>query len=900
MSLLKIKITLDASQFKSEAGDAGRVAGEGSVKFDSFTAKAGAFAFAFNQIGAVVSQVGRLIAVPISKFSELESAMTNVATLGVENIDDMTDSVLNLGDEISVPLSNLSGGLFEVVSAGVDAANQIDVLEVSAKAARAGLTETRQALRLSSAVVKGYGLEWDTVESIMDRAFKTNELGQTTFPELADNMGIVVPLASALKIDIDELFGSFATLTGVTGNTSQVATQLRAVMTGLADPTKELSQLIENQTGLSVEQAVAQEGLAGILAILGNATGGSAAEMNKFFGRVEAVNAALALSSTQYDTLIEKTGAMTDSAGAMNDAFELQNDTIDGQIQLLENRWDRIMIRAVEVAVPFINSILDVAGAATDSRTEIGKLEDSISNLNNEMSQVEDVEKLLSRYQDLKEKTKLSKTEHEELRDIIVTLSNLYPSAITKLDDYGKAVGISAEKVRVLVNQQRALLKAQNQDILETGLKALASNLDLILQKNEKLANIPTTIRKTFRGDIVELNRTTAQIAEETNKVKQEAVDASNELSKGILLLSNFFDFDADKSTLATQLGLNGQQAELLIKRWKELNSVVDKAKQIASQPLADVDPGLKISSKPIEFPIKPIIKADSSGIAPKLLDRVDFTQELDFLDLMREAAIISDEDFFERRLALLQADLENAREINGERSREALEVQAELVQAEQDAAERKLEIQEQVIAGTVGQLATLMQLAQGSSQELFLVGKAAGIANATIDTFVAANKALSNPPGPPFTFPIVAATIVRGLATVAKIASTKFERRAKGGFLGDEIRTVLESDFGGGENRLIVANDGEFIVNASATARNRALLEAINAGTRSVPVSFAGGGPVTGGQVFLGGDLDALAERLSDAVRQVKINFKGTLDGQEFLRENFDDFQRIENNRRF
>ncbi|NIR70892.1 phage tail tape measure protein, partial [candidate division KSB1 bacterium] len=88
-----------------------------------------------------------------------------------------------------------------------------------------------------------------------------NELGQTTFQEMANNVGTVVPLAAALKINIDELFGSFATLTGVTGNTSEVATQLRSVMQGLANPTDELTKLIEEQTGQSVEQAVASEGL---------------------------------------------------------------------------------------------------------------------------------------------------------------------------------------------------------------------------------------------------------------------------------------------------------------------------------------------------------------------------------------------------------------------------------------------------------------------------------------------------------------------------------------------------------------------------------------------------------------------------------------------------------------
>lgn len=46
-------------------------------------------------------------------------------------------------------------------------------------------------------------------------------------------MGKVIPLASTLGVEQEQLFGAMATLTGVTGSTAEVVTQLKATMAGL-------------------------------------------------------------------------------------------------------------------------------------------------------------------------------------------------------------------------------------------------------------------------------------------------------------------------------------------------------------------------------------------------------------------------------------------------------------------------------------------------------------------------------------------------------------------------------------------------------------------------------------------------------------------------------------------
>ena len=343
-----------------------KVTGKMSMAFNSVTAKITAATFAINQVTQAVQLVGNALSYPLQQFKEFETAMANVASLGVENIDALKTSVLNMGETVPLAFKDMAEGLYQVVSAGVDAQHQIQVLEASAKAGVAGLSTTKDALNLASAVIKGYGKSWSETNSIMDMAFQTVKLGQTTFEELAGSIGRVVPLASALKVSSQELFGAFATLTGVTGDANEVATQLRGILGAVAKPTQELAGLMKKLGYESATAALKQEGLAGFLKIIAKETGGNADEMAKLFGRIKAVNAALALSGPQFDTYIQKTEAMRESTGAMDKAFKTNADTIENHWQIFENKFNKVLIETVERVRPIINSLIDFGSALMD------------------------------------------------------------------------------------------------------------------------------------------------------------------------------------------------------------------------------------------------------------------------------------------------------------------------------------------------------------------------------------------------------------------------------------------------------------------------------------------------------------------------------------------------------
>lgn len=131
--------------------------------------------------------------------------------------------------------------------------------------------------------------------------------------------------------------------------------------------------------------------------------------------------------------------------------------------------------------------------------------------------------------------------------------------------------------------------------------------------------------------------------------------------------------------------------------------------------------------------------------------------------------------------------------------------------------ARAALDADQMRIENARGFFGNLASLSQSGNKKIAAIGKAAATAQATIDGYVAVQKALTAAP-PPWNYALAAAVGVAAAANVAKIAGIGF---ASGGYTGDMSRSSVAG----------VVHGQEFVVNASATAKNRATLEAMNRG---------------------------------------------------------------------
>ena len=274
----------------------------------------------------------------------------------------ISSDILTISDKTGVVTSNLTDGMYQVVSAFGDVDDASSILETAAKSAAAGNATTTDSVNLLSAVTKGYGdISAEAVQKAADLSFATVRLGQTSFPELASSIGKVVPLASALGVQQEELYGTFATLTGVTGSTAEVATQYKSVLSGLMSPSKSMDAALSKIGYSTADAAIKSLGFQGTLEALMGTVGGDTQAMAKLFSSVEAQTAILALCGKQSSTYAEKTAEMYNATGAADEAFARQTDNLDYKIQKLTNRFQNFLTKAGLKLLPYLEKLADKA-----------------------------------------------------------------------------------------------------------------------------------------------------------------------------------------------------------------------------------------------------------------------------------------------------------------------------------------------------------------------------------------------------------------------------------------------------------------------------------------------------------------------------------------------------------
>jgi TP901 family phage tail tape measure protein len=282
--------------------------------------------------GAITVPILGVAAASVKLSNDLNKSMANIGSLGIgtDRLKEMKKGIQDLSIEVGASTEDMADGMYQVVSAFGDGADSMKILRTNAKLAKAGLSSTSEAIALTSAVTKGYNdTSAEAVKHTADLAIQTVALGQTTFPELAASIGTVTPLAASLGVAQEDLFAVMATGAGVTGTSSQVATQFRGILQSLMAPTDSMTKLYKKMGYSSGEAMLKQEGLQGTLDAIVSTAEGSGKPLTDYIGSIEGVTLALALTGAQHETLTKNMTAMQGAAGMADEAFLAQTQGLN-------------------------------------------------------------------------------------------------------------------------------------------------------------------------------------------------------------------------------------------------------------------------------------------------------------------------------------------------------------------------------------------------------------------------------------------------------------------------------------------------------------------------------------------------------------------------------------------
>lgn len=327
------------------------------------------------------------------KFSnDFNAAMANVATLIPDNakrINELKSNVQDMSVQFGKSTADIADGLYQVVSTFGDTSDTSKILADNVKAAGAGMATTTDAINLTAAVSKGYNDTSETmIKHITDLAFQTANLGITTFPELSQSIRGVVPLASTLGVKMEDMFAVFATGSGVTGDTSQVATQFQNVLQSLMAPTTAMSALMKKLGYANGEAMLKSLGLQGTINKVVDTAKKANVPLQDYIGSIDGQTLALALNGNLSKGFTDNLKAMGNVAGSTDKAFKQQTQGVNKlgfEWEQLKQKSAVLLQKLGDALAPAFMKVLKAMEPLTQGIQNLAKWFSNLSKGNQEM-----------------------------------------------------------------------------------------------------------------------------------------------------------------------------------------------------------------------------------------------------------------------------------------------------------------------------------------------------------------------------------------------------------------------------------------------------------------------------------------------------------------------------------
>jgi len=367
--LLKVGLKLDdvIADFRKLNTSVGKVDDKLKKASKDWQKSFAKFGLAINGLQQGFNILNRTIGVGVRDIAKFQTEMVRVNTiinLTTANFNRMTKAVINLSKDIPQTVEQLSQGLFQVVSAGVEASKAMDFLTVSAKAATAGFTNTEISVDAITSVINAFGKEVDEAEQVADVFFTTIRLGKTELDLLSPTLGQFVPQAAAAGISFEEVSAAMATLTKSAIPTARAATGIGRAITEMVKPASKAEKAIIDLGFATGQAGIDALGFQGTVKELVD----NGANLIEIFGD-EAARAVLTLGNN-YELAASDLDQMTKAAGAMDTAFSMANETLENQGVLLQNELKAIYLNFSDVLIPGWTTALKWLRAALDDTTE--------------------------------------------------------------------------------------------------------------------------------------------------------------------------------------------------------------------------------------------------------------------------------------------------------------------------------------------------------------------------------------------------------------------------------------------------------------------------------------------------------------------------------------------------
>lgn len=324
--------------------------------------------------------VTTVLGASVKSASDFTDGMAKMSTLFDTNktsVNNLSKEFIALSNKTGIASTELAEAGYEALSAGVDVKNAVGFVETAGNLAKVGFTSTSTAVDVLTTTMNAYGKEAGTAEEISNKLVRTQNLGKTTVDELAHSMGQIIPTASSMGVNIDNLTSGYVSLTSQGIATAEATTYMNSMFNELGDSGTQLGGIIKEKTGMSFQDCMKSGmSLADVLQVTKQYADENGIAYNELWSSAEAGKAGLAILNGGVDEFNSTVSTMADKTNDVGLALDkLNTPSVQAQTAL-----NQIKNSGIELGVTLLSSLQPtielVANAISTATSNFQNLDD--------------------------------------------------------------------------------------------------------------------------------------------------------------------------------------------------------------------------------------------------------------------------------------------------------------------------------------------------------------------------------------------------------------------------------------------------------------------------------------------------------------------------------------------
>ncbi len=272
---------------------------------------------------------GATLGASVKSASDFTDAMAKVSTLvdtSKVSVDDLSKVFLDLSNASGKSATELAEAGYQALSASVPVEKLGQFTKTATDLAKVGFTDTSTAVDVLTTAINAYSMETEDAESIATKLVKTQNLGKTTVNELASSMGKIIPTASAMNVDIDNLTAGYVSLTKQGIATAEATTYMNSMLNELGDSGTTVGGILKEETGMSFQECMdSGMSLGDVLGVLKKHADENGTAFNELWGSAEAGKASLAILNGGVDEFNSTVQTMKENTNELSEGLDKLN-----------------------------------------------------------------------------------------------------------------------------------------------------------------------------------------------------------------------------------------------------------------------------------------------------------------------------------------------------------------------------------------------------------------------------------------------------------------------------------------------------------------------------------------------------------------------------------------------